>query len=158
VDFSVNYCPVEDEVAKLTIWDTAGNVRYKSVISSYFRGAHGFFLIYDITNRESFENIGKWFKDIDEQGSRGANKILIGNKSDLEEDRQVSYEEGRLMAEKLGIKFFEVSTKNGENILFVAKLFAKEEVEKEKVRKGGVLHLNSQQKQEKQVKSNCSST
>jgi len=152
------YDQTERHNTKLTVWDTAGNEKFRSIVQAYFRGARGFLLIYDITNRESFENITKWFKEA-EYENKEARKILIGNKSDLEDLRQVSYEEGRLLGEKLGMRFFEISAKTAENIYFVAKLFAKEEVERKKALESGNMNLlSSHQKQEKQIKPKCYST
>ena len=76
-------------------WDTAGQDRFKNITSSYYRGAHGIILVYDITDKNSFESIQSWIKEIEQYADEQISMILIGNKSDLDERRQVSYEEAK---------------------------------------------------------------
>jgi len=155
IDFFTFQCKIESQLIKLIVYDTAGNFRFQGSVHSYYRKAHGFLLIYDITNRESFDNIAAWFKGVEFQGNGRATMILIGNKSDLEDERQVSYEEGRLLAEKLGMRFFETSTKNAESISCMIRFFVKEEIEKEKIEQAENLALSSQKKEGKSFLSNC---
>jgi len=158
VDFSAFSCEIESQLIKLIVYDTAGNSAFQGSLQSYYRKAHGFLLIYDITNRDSFENITAWFKGIEIQGTGRATMILVANKSDLEDERQVSYEEGRLLAEKLGLRFFETSTKKAESIGSMIEFFVKEEIEKEKAQQAENLALSSQQKETTSFLSSCFST
>ena len=100
----------------MQIWDTAGQERFRTVVSSYFRGSHGLFLIYDITNRDSFKNLENWLKEIEGEASEKVLKILIGNKCDLEEDRDIKFEEGQAFANRNGMQFMETSAKANTNI------------------------------------------
>ena len=84
--------------------------------SSYYKGAHGVILVYDITNRETFADLGKWVEEIHMYCQEGVSKILIGMKSDLDEDRKVMTEEGMAFAQNHGMNFLEVSAKNGTNV------------------------------------------
>jgi len=121
VDFRVIYQDVNNKNVRLHVWDTSGHERFKNITRSYFRGAHGFLLTYDITNRESFFNIKSWLEDAKNYSSELTEYILIGNCCDLEDDRQVSYEEGREFAKSHNFPFFEVSAKTTENIKPVVK-------------------------------------
>lgn len=113
VDFKIKTVKLEDKsVIKLHIWDTAGQERFRTITSSYYRGAHGIILVYDITDRESFDNIRSWVHEIDRYANDGVVKLLVGNKSDLHSDRQVSIEEGRELANQLNVSFVETSAKS----------------------------------------------
>ena len=79
---------------KLWKWDTAGQERFWTLTSSYYRGAHGIIIVYDVTNRDSFDNVRQWMTEIERFATENVNKLLIGNKCDLEEKREVSFEEG----------------------------------------------------------------
>jgi len=132
IDFSIFYAPIDQSVVKLLIWDTSSNPNHQHIIASRVRASHGFFIVYDITNRKTFEGVMKWIKMAKETSWTDATMILIGNKSDLEEDREVSFEEGRLLAEELGMKFVETSVKRNENIRYITKWLMEKEIEKEK--------------------------
>jgi len=125
VEFSIAYQSIGNKTARLHLWDTSGQERFRKIISSYYRGAHGIMLIYDITNRESFENIIIWLEDAKRTTPEEAVFVLVGNCCDMEEDRQVSYEEGRKFAEIHGLQFFEVSAKTTENIKYVVKIITR---------------------------------
>ena len=116
VDFKVKTVQVNNKKIKMQIWDTAGQERFRTVISSYFRGSHGLFLIYDITNRDSFKNLENWLSEIEEHASKNVLKILIGNKCDLENDREIKTEEGQAFANRNGMQFMETSAKMNTNI------------------------------------------
>ncbi len=116
VDFKVKTLKVDNKQVKMQIWDTAGQERFRTVVSSYFRGSHGLFLIYDITNRDSFKNLENWLKEIEGEASEKVLKILIGNKCDLEEDRDIKFEEGQAFANRNGMQFMETSAKANTNI------------------------------------------
>jgi len=99
----------------LDIWDTGGQERFSYVRSFYFQGASGALVCYDITNRHSFERLGYWIEEIDKHCG-GVPIVIVGNKIDLEDKRQVSREEGRTFAEAFGAPFFEASAKTGDNV------------------------------------------
>ena len=116
VEFGTKNIKINDKKIKIQIWDTAGQERYRSITSAYYRGAKGAFIVYDITRQDTFDNIDKWVKDLKTNGDKNTVIMLIGNKSDLEDKRQVSTEEGQELADKYGMLFFETSAKNGQNV------------------------------------------
>ena len=102
---------MDGKVVKLQIWDTAGQERFRTITSSYYRGANGIIVVYDVTDRESFANVKQWLHEIDRYASENVHKLLVGNKIDLEKKRVVSTEEGREFAQSIGIEFIETSAK-----------------------------------------------
>nr|BAJ21276.1 Rab-family small GTPase Rab1D [Tetrahymena thermophila] len=115
VDFKIKALRLEDKNIKLQIWDTAGQDRFRTITCSYYRGAHGILIVYDITERESFDNVKTWMVEIEKHAKKGVQKMLIGNKSDCS-NRAVSYEEGFELAKQYQIPFAETSAKNASNI------------------------------------------
>ncbi|KZS95280.1 ras-domain-containing protein [Sistotremastrum niveocremeum HHB9708] len=111
VDFRVCKMDVKGKKVKLSIWDTAGQERFRTITSSYYRGAQGIILVYDVSNRDSFEALPRWFSELETYVSASVVKILVGNKLDKEFSRQVSEEEGRNFAERMGMQFLEASAK-----------------------------------------------
>lgn len=101
---------------KLQIWDTAGQERFRTITTSYFRGAQGILLVYDVTERQTFLSIRNWVQQIQMHADVNVNKILIGNKADLKENRVVSTEEGEALAKEFNIKFFETSARQDLNV------------------------------------------
>uniref|UniRef100_A0A8C1Y9D2 small monomeric GTPase n=1 Tax=Cyprinus carpio TaxID=7962 RepID=A0A8C1Y9D2_CYPCA len=102
IDFKVKTVYKNDKRIKLQIWDTAGQERYRTITTAYYRGAMGFILMYDITNEESFGAVQDWSTQIKTYSWDNAQVILAGNKCDMEEERVVSTDNGRLLAEQLG--------------------------------------------------------
>ena len=96
---------------KLQIWDTAGQERFRNITASYYKGGHGVLIVYDITDRESFENINSWLIEVEKNANKNIFKLLVGNKCDLENDRKVTYQEGKEFADSNGMKFIETSAK-----------------------------------------------
>jgi len=90
--------------------------RFKTITATYYKGAHGCILVYDITDRQSFQDIENWLGEVRQHASPNIVKILVGNKSDLKEQRQVSYQEGKEFADSLGMQFLETSAKEKMNI------------------------------------------
>lgn len=110
VDFRITTLALQEKILKLQLWDTAGQDRYRNIVSSYYRGTSGLILVYDITNRNSFTNLDYWLNQCSYPQLNCA-KLLIGNKSDLTGLRQVSQNEGKELADKLGMEFLETSAK-----------------------------------------------
>ena len=122
VDFKLKNIEIDNKKIKLQIWDTAGQERFRTITTSYYKGAHAILICFDITDRESFEHIRNWMADIDKFAKDGVLRILVGNKCDLEQSRQVRKEEGNEIANKYGIKYIETSAKETTNIedLFIS--------------------------------------
>ncbi|OHT00329.1 GTP-binding protein ypt1 [Tritrichomonas foetus] len=116
VDFKIRTLEIDSRSIKLQIWDTAGQERFHSITSNYYNGSHAIAIVYDVTNRESFDNVSKWISDVNNLANEHVCKMLIGNKVDLEEKRVVSFEEGQKMADSLGIPFLETSAKSTKNV------------------------------------------
>lgn len=107
-----------DQNMKLQIWDTAGQEHFRSVTRSYFRNAAGCILVYDVTRRDTLKNAQSWLNDIREQAEPDICICLVGNKSDLESQRQVPFEEAEEWAKDNGISLFlETSAKTGDNVV-----------------------------------------
>ena len=105
-----------EDIVKAQIWDTAGQERYRSVTKAYYKGAKGALLVYDITRKSTFENIDSWLIDLRTNADKDILILLIGNKSDLNNTREISEEEARTKAEQYNIAFLETSAKTGDNI------------------------------------------
>ena len=117
VEFMSKVINHDGKKIKLEIWDTAGQEAYQSITRSYFRGAHGAIVCYDITRRETFEKaMDKWYPDIKHFAQDNVVIALGGNKKDLEEKRKVATTDGESSAETNGILFQETSSKSGENV------------------------------------------
>jgi small GTP-binding protein len=116
VEFGAKNIKLEDKVYRIQIWDTAGQETFRSITRAYYKNSVCAFVVYDITNRNSFQNVKSWIEDCRKQSPKTVFMVLIGNKVDLEDSRQVSYEEGSVFAEKNGMLFFETSAKTGKNI------------------------------------------
>ena len=107
---------VNGKKVKLQIWDTAGQERFKNITASYYRGGNGVLVVYDITDRESFENLNSWLIEIEKNANKNVYKLLIGNKCDLEDKRKVTFQEGKDFAESNGMKFMETSAKTASKV------------------------------------------
>ena len=116
VDFKVKTLEINNKKVKMQIWDTAGEERFRTVVSTYFRGAHGILLLYDVTNRDSFKNLENWLIEIEKNSSEKVLKILLGNKCDLNDDREIQPDEGRAFADRNGMEFMETSAKMNTNV------------------------------------------
>ena len=116
VDFKVKTLNINDKKIKMQIWDTAGQERFRTVVATYFRGAHGILLLYDVTNKDSFKNLENWLIEIEKNAQEKVLKILIGNKCDLTDDREITTEEGKAFALRNGMEFMETSAKMNTNV------------------------------------------
>ena len=116
VDFRVKTLTLGGKVCKLTIWDTAGQERFRTLTSSYYRGCHGIIVVFDVNERETFENLQRWLDELElYTTTKYASKLLVGNKIDLQ-DRQVSVAEAQAFARKQQMMYIEASAKTREGI------------------------------------------
>ena len=125
LDFQTKNVTIHNQDIRLTLYDTAGQEKFRSLIPMYIREAQIILLVYDITNKESFDSIPKWFSDILNVKNDEAVFVLIGNKIDLTNSRKISYNEGKRLANEKNIIFEELSAKNGTNFndLFNNRIF-----------------------------------
>ena len=116
VELGIKFLKIKNTSTKIQIWDTAGQERYQAITSSYFRGSDGCFIVYDITNETSFNNIEKWFDKIHEENDKEIPVIIVGNKCDLENERKIPTEKAKEKAQNLKCAFFETSALKAINI------------------------------------------
>jgi len=138
VDFKLKNIEIDGKKIKIQIWDTAGQERYKTITTSYYRGANSICIVYDITDSESFEHIKNWIEEIHQYAKESVMLFLVGNKNDLEERRQISKKQGEDLAGQYDMIFLETSAKSTNNIeeLFVnatrAYIYKSESMQKNK--------------------------
>ena len=130
VEFGSKLFNHEGHKIKAQIWDTAGQEKYKAITGAYYKGSKGALVVYDITQKKSFENIEKWVNDLKVAGDPKITINLIGNKSDLEDKRQVLKDQGEEKARSFGCAFLETSAYSGDNIEKAFNLMIKEIYEK----------------------------
>lgn len=117
VDFKIKTVELRGLKIRLQIWDTAGQERFNSITSAYYRSAKGIVLVYDLTKKETFEDLPKWMKMIDKYASEDAELLLVGNKLDCEADREVTRQQGEKFAQQIsGMRFCEASAKDNFNV------------------------------------------
>jgi len=116
VEFGSKIINIQGNNIKLQIWDTAGQERFRSVTRSYYRGAAGALLVYDITSRESYNHLSTWLEDARTLASAGIVIILVGNKKDLEDEREVTFIEASRFAQENNLMFLETSALTGDNV------------------------------------------
>jgi len=116
VEFGIKNLTIDGKLYRVQIWDTAGQEQFCSITRAYYKNSVCACVVYDITRKQSFENIKSWVEDCKKKCPKTIYLVLIGNKSDLEEERKVTYEEGSIFANKNGMIFFETSAKTGQNV------------------------------------------
>ncbi|KAK3093654.1 hypothetical protein FSP39_018529 [Pinctada imbricata] len=116
VDFKIRTVDIDGKSVRLQIWDTAGQDRFKCITTSYYRNANGIMIVYDVTDKESYQNIKKWVKDVDDYSNERVYKVLIGNKADLENKRAIQYSQAKSFADEMGVPFLETSAKTSSNV------------------------------------------
>ena len=116
VDFKTKTIEHEGKNYKLQVWDTAGQERFKSIMNAYYRGANAVIIVYDVTDKESFEGLNKHYDEASQNSSEKCVKIVVGNKTDIEDFRQVKYEDAKEWADSKNLLFLEASAKVGGNI------------------------------------------
>lgn len=130
VEFRVKTMTINGIRIKMQIWDTAGQEKFKSLTKSYYRGAHGVIIMYDITNYKSFEDMIGWIKDLNSNIDGHIPMIIVGNKVDLDEYRKVGYREGEEEASKLKADFIEISVKDNKDVNTVFEKISQRIIEK----------------------------
>ncbi|KAF4741581.1 hypothetical protein FOZ63_016273, partial [Perkinsus olseni] len=119
IDFVAKVVTLDDgRSVKLQLWDTAGQERFRSLIPAYLRDTAACVVVFDLTSKESFASVRSWVSQVrDEKGADGGIQIvLVGNKADMAESRQVSEEDAKTLADELGVRYFETSAKSGVEI------------------------------------------
>jgi len=116
VEFGARMVTIDNKHIKLQIWDTAGQESFRSITRSYYRGAAGALLVYDITRRDTFKHLSRWLDEARQHSQSNMVIMLIGNKNDLEHRRAVSFEEGKAFAAEHGLIFMETSAKTAYNV------------------------------------------
>ena len=158
VEFSHKQFIIDNHKIKAQIWDTAGQERYKSITKAYYKGAKGAFIVYDITRKDTFDNIDKWRNELISSCNQEINIMLIGNKCDLEDQRMITKEQGEEKAKSFGFSFLETSAFSGENLEKGFEMLIKEIYQRYKVEQksgdyldlgGGVEDLKISKKNKK---------
>ena len=118
IDFQDKTIEIEDKKVKLQVWDTAGQERFRNVAKNYFQSSNGFLLVFDITDKESFQKLNDfWMDQLNMHAPKKAKSVLVGNKSDLAGQRQVSIEDAEEFAKDNNLKYYEVSAKEGTKVV-----------------------------------------
>ena len=126
VEFGAKNINISSKVFRIQIWDTAGQENFRSITRAYYKNSVCALVVYDISSRDSFNNVTSWIEDCKNQSPKTIFMVLVGNKCDLEDKRQVSYEEGKELADKNELLFFESSAKDGINVEEIFENSAKE--------------------------------
>ena len=142
VEFSHKQFIVDNHKIKAQIWDTAGQERYKAITRAYYKGANGAFIVYDITRKETFNNIDKWRNELISSCNKEVTIMLVGNKCDMEEKREITKEQGEEKAKSFGFSFIETSALSGENLEKGFEMLIKEIYLKYKVEQRGSDNSN----------------
>jgi Ras-related protein Rab-1A len=116
VDFKIRTLELEGKSIKLQIWDTAGQERFRTITSSYYRGAHGIIVVYDVTDSASYTNVRMWLGEIERYASESVSRLLVGNKCDLVGQRTVDQHTAQEFSESQGFSFLETSAKDSVNV------------------------------------------
>ena len=116
VEFGAKNIEISSKLFRIQIWDTAGQENFRSITRAYYKNSVCALVVYDISSRDSFNNVMSWIEDCKNQSPKTIFMVLVGNKCDLEDKRQVSYEEGKELADKNQLLFFESSAKDGINV------------------------------------------
>lgn len=132
VDFRFRTLDIDGKQIKLQIWDTAGQERFRTITSAYYRGADGIIVVYDITQRDSFDHVDDWLREASRYAKEGVMKMIVGNKCDKDVDRLVTVEDGAQLADKNGMEFIETSSRNATNVDAAFRLIAQQLIQLKK--------------------------
>lgn len=116
VEFQTQRIEIDGKEIKAQIWDTAGQERFRAVTSAYYRGAVGALIVYDVSRRRTFDSVSRWLNELQTHSDMNVVTILIGNKTDLKDGREVSTDEGKTLAEAQGLFFLETSALDSSNV------------------------------------------
>ena len=148
----------------MQIWDTAGEERYRTITSSYYRGAHAIAIVFDLTKLETFEHVKRWIEDINKYAKENVLKFLIGNKSDLEQKRQINFSDIRTFSSMMNTTYFEVSAKNNEGVneffegatkIFISKYICNDEDKKKIILDKNKAKSKNKNSSKKNKEDNC---
>nr|GMD45580.1 Ras-related protein RABA5a [Ipomoea batatas] len=126
VEFQTQKMEINGKEVKAQVWDTAGQERFRAVTSAYYRGAVGALLVYDVSRRLTFESVGRWLSELQNHSDMNIVTILVGNKSDLQDAREVTTAEGKALAEAQSLFFIETSALNSSNVTAAFETIVKE--------------------------------
>ena len=144
VEFVYKTLKINKEVIKVEVWDTAGQERYRAITSSYYKGAKGAIIVYDITNEDSFNNVESWMNEVTKKGKTDMQFLLVGNKKDLINDRKVTEQKGIDKAKELNMNLFEASALEKTNVNEAFNYLVKEIYLN--IRKGKNINTNNDEK------------
>ena len=130
VEFGSKLFNIENHKVKAQIWDTAGQERYKSITNAYYKGALGALVVYDITRKETFNSVDRWISDLQAVADKKISILIIGNKCDLEDQRQISKEQGEEKGKSFNAAFLETSASSGNNVSKAFEMLMKETYDK----------------------------
>ena len=116
VEFGLKFIKIDNVQYKIQIWDTAGMERYRSITSAYYKGAKGVIIVFDLCKKSSFNNVNKWIEDFKSKADEDAEILIVGNKNDLIEQREVTEEEAKINAQKYKSAYMETSAKDNNNV------------------------------------------
>ncbi|ODQ63564.1 ras-domain-containing protein [Nadsonia fulvescens var. elongata DSM 6958] len=149
IDFKVKKLNIDDIPVKLQIWDTAGQERFKTVTTSYYRGAMAILLVYDVCDEKSFENVKQWYQYIEDYANEDVEVTLVANKVDMSDKRVISTEKGQAMARDLNVPYIETSSKASINVeeafTSIVKRFVDKQKDKNVDNNGGSNGINIEQ-------------
>ncbi|SAM09710.1 hypothetical protein [Absidia glauca] len=148
VDFKIRTIELDGKTVKLQIWDTAGQERFRTITSSYYRGAHGIIIVYDVTDQDSFNNVEQWIREVDRYAAEDIEKVLIGNKNDLVDKKVVDINQAQELADSYGMALLETSAKESTNVEQAFLTMARQIKE----RVGNAIQQHQQQQQQSTVR------
>lgn len=136
VDFKIKTVTIDGRVVKMQIWDTAGQERFRTITSSYYRGAHGIIVVYEVSDMTSFQNVKQWLQEIERYASEDVSIMLVGNQMDRPEKKVVHFDTAKEFADLRGYTLIEASAKTSENVEKTFLTFAEEIVKKLREQEG----------------------
>jgi small GTP-binding protein len=136
VDFKTKPMSIDGKQHRVQVWDTEGQERFRTITPAYYRNAMGVLILFDVTNKKSFDNVDYWVRNLDEHGAPGVQKVLVGNKIDLSHKRKVPAADAQALADKYGMLYFETSAKDDTNVEQCFFKLSKQIADKQRAEKG----------------------